>query len=511
MTTLTGRGSRLRRPDVLLGLVACVVVFGVTLADPRTGGILLVVGVAALVVGVLALRSPVAAVLLLIVVSFGRETPIKSVPGDALLLAVYAVVISSLLAVRRGELRAPHLGIPELLMALYVLWNVGSMLMGHTLPDGGGTWKFIVKGAVIPLLVYTVGRFVFVSERSVRVLLWTIVALTVYSTINAIGQIHGPKFLVYPKVTITETGWVDRAVGVFNQPVVNGVLLAVGFLVMLYLASDDRLHHWVRIALVVAAVGAVYGVQLTKTRSALLALVAVLLLGALFASRWRRFFVVPLALGAVAALANLNTLTSSDRDAGGLGSSTEIIDRLNIAATTLRAIGSNPVVGVGVNRFAEYNTDHHISWDPALPWTNGYGLVAHETELGIAAEVGIPGLLLWLAVVVAIVIALVKAYRRLPVGQMYGQKFAFLGVGSIVVWELTAVTVDMRLLDFANILPFLLMGVTVGLAERYTRDGVLLGAPGPAQPGGFLQGAPAPRTTSAAAPPAPARVPEPSR
>ena len=483
MTALVGRRSWLRRPDVLVGAVVSVVVLGVTFNDPRSGGLMLVIGVAALIVGVIALRNPLVAMLLLLLVTFGAEV-VKSVPGDPFLLSVYAVAISSVLALHRGEHRAPRLGIPELLMALYVLWNVGSMVMAHEIPGGDGTWKFIVKGAVIPLLVYMVGRFLFDTERSIRWLLWLVAALTVYSTINAIAQIHGPKFLVYPKVTITETGWVDRAVGVFNQPVVNGVMLVVGFLVLFYLSSDDRYPRWLRVAFIAAAAGAAYGVQLTATRSALAALAAVIVLGALLARGWRRMFVATLLLGVAGVAANFSTLVSSDRGSGGLGSSYEIVDRLNIAATALRAIGENPLFGVGINRFAAYNTDHHIAWSADLPWENGIGNVAHETELGIAAETGLPGLALWLAVVVAIAIALVKAFRRLPENEMLGRRFALIGICCLVIWQLNAVFVDMRLLDFANILPFLFMGVTVGLAERYVRDGVLPGRADPPPPAG---------------------------
>lgn len=473
MTVLTRSVTSLSRRDLLIGLAIGLVALGVTFTNPQKGGMLLVMAAAGVVVAMLALRSPAVAILLLLGCSFGREM-VKSLPSDPLLLATYGLMISTALAWRRGryDYRRYRIGIPELLMALYLLWNIGSMILPHEY-DGSDVWRFIVKGTVLPLLLYLVGRFAFDTERSLRALLWVVAGFTVYATINAIAQIHGPSFLVYPKVTITESGWKERAVGVFNQPVVNGILLAVGFLVLFYLAQDPTLRARTKALLYVAAGGAAYAIQLTQTRSALLGLVLVLVFGAVFAKGWRSPFVISLLLGAAAVAVNYKKFFSSDRAAGGVGSGYELIDRLNIAATMIRAINEHPFVGVGLTRFVMYNTDHHVTWAPNLPWDNGYGQVPHETDLGIAAETGVLGTILWWGVLATILIAVGMAFRKLPAGEFFGRKFAILGVAAAVVWVSNETTVDMRLLDFANALPFLLMGVTVGLRERWDQLGRL--------------------------------------
>jgi len=313
------------------------------------------------------------------------------------------------------------------------------------------------------------------------------VGMSAYSAWVSIVQFHGPKSLVWPSYIVDSPNWAGRANGVFNQPVVNGMILDIGFVACLFLASRPGTRRSVQLLLHAIAAASAYSVYLTHTRVALLALVVAVGLGIVFAAGWRRGFVASGALGLVAVAANASSVFSSNRFAGGVGSSDEVYDRLNIIATALRALSEHPFVGLGIARFQVYNTYHHVAWSQDVAWNRGYGLISHENEVGIAAELGIPGVLFWVAVLVTILWLLWRAMRELPRDTVLGAPLALVGAIAMVTMVVNGVTVELRILDFATLLPFLYAGMVVGQLERHRakRAGLRPGVPGGGLPGGM--------------------------
>jgi O-antigen ligase len=186
----------------------------------------------------------------------------------------------------------------------------------------------------------------------------------------------------------------------------------------------------------------------------------------LWARNFRAGFVITLTGAVVVAAANWSTLTSSNRSAGGVTSTSEVDDRLNLAATAIAAIKEKPFAGWGISRFIELNTYQHKQWSPDINWTRGYSIAAHHTELGITAELGVVGLVLWLAVLVLLVRRLIFALRVLPADRFCGRGLALVAAFTFASWEITGQTVDLRYFDFLNALVLLLVGIAVGYAER---------------------------------------------
>ena len=53
----------------------------------------------------------------------------------------------------------------------------------------------------------------------------------------SILQFTGPTQLIWPRYIVDAPAWVGRAVGVSNQPVVNGMVLALGIAIAMMLMS----------------------------------------------------------------------------------------------------------------------------------------------------------------------------------------------------------------------------------------------------------------------------------
>lgn len=460
-----------------------------------TGLLLAAVGVAIVSIG---LASPVLAVLLFLLAAFLRlALPLSFLPVDAFMLAFAGVLGSAAIGVMRRVNRLPQLGAVEAFMLLYLAWSIGSAIVPHTYPatlpianDDIEVGRFIIAGTVIPFVLYGVGRFVFERDSALRRLLWFVLGLAAYSAAVSIMQFHGPAALVWPRFIVDDPSWEERAVGVLDQPVANGLVLIIGFVVALHLAHRSPAQLPLRAATYAVAGAAAYGIFLTHTRVVWLAFGIVLIMGAVLARGWRPGFLAGIGAAVIGAAVNWSDLVSADRAAGGIASDSEVEDRLNSLATSIWAVQHKPIAGWGIGRFPVVNTYHHQQWSPEVDWTRGYGIASHLNEAGIAVELGLVGLALWLAVLALIARRLLAAVRALPAGTA-GSSVALIALLSFVALLAAGATVDLRFLILPTALVWLLVGTAVGYADRHAAAGITADAAG-----GSSAGAPEPAAVS---------------
>jgi O-antigen ligase len=439
---------------------------------PAYAGMVVLAGAIGATAAFVGLAIPAAAAVLLLCAQFFRLPLTGLLPADPFLLAFAGMLAAGAVAYWRRRTAPARLGPLGIVMVLYVLWNIGSWLATHEFaavePTSGqviSVWRFVLTGTVIPFAMFVVGRYVLTGTAAVRAVLWMLVVLTAYSAATAVFLIYGPAALVWPRYLLSVDTWPGRAVGIFNQPVVNGLVLIIGFLAAVVVATTPgpRLARWFAGAV---AVGAVVGIYLTHTRAVWLSFVVVLVAGIVLAKGFRLAFGATLGTAVLFVILNWAEFTSADRAAGGVASAGELEDRLNTIATSFWAIEQKPLFGWGIARFAAINTYHHQQWSPDTPWIRGYGIVSHFNELGIAAELGIIGVAIWLAVVVLLAVRVLTALRRVREPGVLGRPTVFLAASSLVVLVITGVTVDLRYFDFPNTLVMLIVGMAVGIADR---------------------------------------------
>lgn len=392
-----------------------------------------------------------------------------SLPIDRLAFA--AVLATWFIEVVSGRRPFPHLGLIEFLMAVFVVLSFASALTPHDLTalDNFGEPKpvlpMIITGTLYPFTAFVLARQVFTDERQVRRVLRLMVTLGVYLGLTNIAWILGMDQLVLPSAILDESVGVnaDRGRGVFLNPAPTGFVLVACFAAAMYLASR-HVGRW-RYALLGSGVVMLVGIGLTQTRSAWLSAGLVIVFGAIAFTGFRRWYVLILvAIGLIIA-ANWSTFTSADRTQGGVASTNEADDRLNAAATALWGIDERPVFGWGLGRFESLNTVHHQAWGDTT-WIRGYGIIAHDTQLGIGAELGLVGLGLWLSVLVAMVVVSRRAWKALPRSGLVSRQLVLMFWSACLAWAATASLIDIRLFAFPNVLLFVLGGMMIGLADR---------------------------------------------
>lgn len=209
-------------------------------------------------------------------------------------------------------------------------------------------------------------------------------------------------------------------------------------------AGRDRWLAWGTAAAGLAAVW-----LFPYARMASFSLVAVLIALALFQAR-NRLRAGLLAAGAlglsaalVAGLPSLRTRFESALDPGGNG------DRSQLLASGMRAVEAHPLLGVGAGRFrpglyATPTTPQHI--------LDNHGR-AHNQVLTMAAETGIPGALLF----VAVVVLLAFRARKRPLGALALAALAYFALLGLVHDPLGHAPFSMALV--------LLVGVGLGVGS----------------------------------------------
>ncbi|MCE0763115.1 O-antigen ligase family protein [Pseudonocardia kujensis] len=474
---LDGTGPTGERDQYWRTLAALVVATVATAAGlfvaPVSGPTGLLVMAVGGVVALLVLRSPVLALGVLVVASFLRlALQVPGLPAEPMVLVLCLLIVSAFLYGLTGRARFRFTGI-EAAMTAYLLWNVASMLMPHELPPiqpGTGqdivVYRFILTGTVLPFAAFVVARAVLGGEDRVRRFLIFLVVPAVYSALVSVLQFTGPPQLVFPSYIVTDPSYPERAVGVVNQPVVNGMIMVVGFVTAMMLAHHRSLSRNLRVVMLLSAVACIPGIYLTKTRAVWLVFGLSLVVCAVLSRPARRGFVTVLVAALLAIAVNWSSFTSSDRTEGGIASTNEVDDRLNSIATAVWAIDEKPLLGWGIARFAQVNAVYHQTWGPDVKFERGYGIASHENELGIAAELGLFGLALWLGVALPLTAALLRALRRLPTGMLSGRPLGLIALTALGVWVVTGFTADLRYFDFANLITFTLIGATVGASDR---------------------------------------------
>jgi O-antigen ligase len=358
--------------------------------------------------------------------------PISSGGSTAnLLVPLYAVMAAAVLghAVPRilgridagapGEDRRP-VPVEWALMGYVVLYAIQASYSA----DSGHALEQVVFFYVPFALLYAVlVRVRWTKELAVRALA-IVVGLAVVLVAIGFVEYATRTLLLNPKV-ISSNQFSDyfRVNSLFFDPNIYGRFLAM---VMLGVVATVMWARRARTALVGALVLAYLwaGLVLTLSQSSFTALLAGLVV--LAALRWRPSFV--LAGAGLAALAAVVFLVAAgDRVHLDLSSANQTSGRSSLVSGGVDLFKSAPIVGHGSGSFArEYREAHHDASSQRA------ASASHTIPVTVAAEQGIVGLALYLAVVVLALLTLLRGARGDPVRAAIAAAFVALLVHTLL-------------------------------------------------------------------------------
>jgi O-antigen ligase len=256
-------------------------------------------------------------------------------------------------------------------------------------------WAEDASESPVSLSRYLLNAFLFIiifsAVRERRHVAWVLGA---YLTGAALSAAYG---FVAPAPTAAVE---DRVTGTIGDPNELASVLLPAFVIGLGLAAAMKRAPVVRFLALSAAVISVAGLFLTVSRGGLVALVVALLAAIAVGGRWRPIAAVIAVLIGLAGVGYFVFFASPEAQervttvGGGTG-------REDIWTVGLREFEANPITGVGVGNF-QTSSVHYLLAPGEIQRSEfivDQPKVAHNTYLHILAELGIPGLLLFLTIV----------------------------------------------------------------------------------------------------------------
>jgi O-antigen ligase len=327
--------------------------------------------------------------------------------GSKLLVPLYVVIIAAAIylgwQVVRGDERARELGIAAWPLALYLAWTGASLV-----------WSKDVHAGAIELLAFYVPFTILAlglarlpwSRAGVTVLYVQVVAMGLGFAIVGFYQYQTRDIFQNAKV-INSNAYAPffRVNSVFWDPSVYGRFLVVAIVPSAVLLVRERVRLLTPV--VVAAIVVLWlGLLISFSQSSFAALLVGIVGATIVAWRWRALVAVAVAVAVLAGIAvsapqlrhSIQHHTSS-----GLNSATS--GRFSLVANGIRIAQAHPVAGVGVGGFKRAYADRVHRFKSKEPKT----AASHNTPVTVAAETGLVGLVLFVALVGAL---LLQAFRR---------------------------------------------------------------------------------------------------
>jgi hypothetical protein len=314
-----------------------------------------------------------------------------------LLLPLYAVVAVAAVALAWelfGESpRTRELGPLTSPLALFVGWEGLSLLWSKDVRQGAIELLFFVLP--FGLLTVALARLPW-SRAWVLTLYVQLAAMALVFAVVGIVQYETRNIFWNPKVRVDNayapSGWFYRVNSVFYDPSIYGRFLVVAILASLVVILLRRGDILWQIA-VVLTIGITWvGLVPSFSQSSFVALIAATVVGTIVA--WRRASLLLVAAG-VAAIVLAVVVSPAVRHKASLSHITS--GRSTLVSKGVKLAVHHPVLGVGVGGFKRAYADlaHLRGKEPKAA-------ASHTTPVTVAAETGIPGLLLLVWLVAAV-------------------------------------------------------------------------------------------------------------
>ncbi|HET9059733.1 MAG TPA: O-antigen ligase family protein [Acidimicrobiales bacterium] len=370
------------------------------LNHPSPANIAALVGLGVIVLGLCYLASRVT---LAVVVAVGMFLELFSgswaymgipVPIDraVLLLGLAILVLKGprFVSERQIVLRPLHI-----VILAAVAWAAASAIIAGTMFTKLGFYAFLDRFGLVPFALFCLAPFVFGSARQRNVFLGLMVAMGLYLSFTALLEGAHLYRLVVPSYIGDQNVGIQwgRARGPMLETTGNGFCIfvgAVGAATALRTWHDGRARALCYLTILLAFPAEF----LTLTRGVWIGAFVGTVGALLLVKRTRRWVFPSLGvagLAVVLALAvsptlNHEAVQSADRQSS-------VWDRQNTDLAALTIVAEHPLTGIGWEKFITESPNFMVQ-QPGYPIT-GLNLEVHNVFLSHAAELGIPGLLLW--------------------------------------------------------------------------------------------------------------------
>jgi putative inorganic carbon (hco3(-)) transporter len=381
------------------------------------------------------------------------------VPPDRLVLfaGILGLILYSPSAQDRPAFRARPI---HALLALTVVWAIGSGVAAHTLSEGSVQF-YILDRMAVPFAIFALAPLAFRTSRHRAGFITAMVWYGLYLGLTAFFEIVGPHQLVFPHF-ILDSGWgTARAQGPFIEPSVNGMALYVCAISSVIALASWRGRR--RFLAGTTLFFCILGLLFTLTRSAWLATIIATVATLAVVPDLRRYLlpvtvaVLTLVMGALAFLPGFKASVQQRAD-----NQLTVWERRNVNAAALNMVEHKPLFGFGIGRFNDDNTDY-FTLQNGIPMFVTTQIALHNVFLLLAVELGLIGATLYAASFLAVVGSALLS-RGPP--EMRRWRIGLLAIA--LYWIVGAQFVPLGQV-FANMIVWIWAGIVLGGATEVTQ------------------------------------------
>jgi putative inorganic carbon (HCO3(-)) transporter len=327
--------------------------------------------------------------------------------GSKLLVPLYVVILAAAMylawELAHGDERVRELGLAAWPLAAYLAWTGVSLVWSKDVHEGAK--ELLAFYVPFTVLTLALARLPW-SRLGLRLLYGEVVVMGLVFAAVGFYQYETRDIFQNPKV-VNSNAYAPffRVNSVFWDPSVYGRFLVVAIVPSLVLLVRERVRALTP-AVVAAIVVLWLGLLISFSQSSFAALLVGVVGAAVVAWRWRALVAVAAAAAVLAGIVvSAPQLRHSiqHHTTSGLNSATS--GRFSLVANGIRIAQAHPLTGVGVGGFKHAYADRVHRFKSKAPKT----AASHNTPVTVAAESGLVGLALFVALVGAL---LGQAFRR---------------------------------------------------------------------------------------------------
>jgi O-antigen ligase len=368
-----------------------------------------------------------------------------------------------------AKTKRPGLSLLEVLIIVFLFYAFASLLVSTTAERASKDGWFFIQYA-LPMVAFMVSRRIEWSEEGIRILLACLSMAGVFlAVIGILQSVFGITVFTISYQTVT-AGHIGRAYGTFSNAHTYIATLFI-FLALTLLQFNMYRDALVRSVLIFAMLAMLVGIVLGETRTPWAGAACALFIIFLRDRSVRPLLVVG---GAIAFLGGAVVLwmmmDQLDAFFNRVTSVNTLAGRLAVWATALNMIIHNPVFGVGfgADAFLLHKPEYITGVGPLTAQYAVYLSVPHNEYLHVAVQLGIPGLVLFLAILYQLIKLLFGIHMDTESPALRSRLGLY--IGAIVIGLLfNSMFSDTFLQDYFWMLTFFLAGLVAGMPRDFGR------------------------------------------
>ena len=340
-------------------------------------------------------------------------------------------------------------------------------------------WYVFITGYFFPFIVFIFAKNYITNEKEITFVLHALFYFGLYLSITAffehfqLTQFVFPRFILNPEIGVN----VERARGPFLNAGFNGFGILVGLISGLHLIQEKTgfTKRFYQAALLLFFPAVFF----TLTRMVYIGLFITLFIFLRYYKtsypKWK-LIALPLTLVLIVGIVNSPRLLSSDRRKGGVLQVTEVDIRMALLRKSFYMFSEHPFMGIGLAQFVP-SAGRTYKGPIAFVEEESEAQLQHNHLLGIATELGIPGLLVYLTLIILVMRRLRQLAGKLPNTGITGSNLR------IVIFAIWCVFLEISLFLepsnslFLNAVPFLFAGIADSLYTRSLDSALLSQSP----------------------------------